>query len=64
MKPQQASEPQVRVPGHVKPKPLVLKGASEKLEASALEYKNVLRDYEDTRKSCGTIKTQESLAGL
>ena len=60
----QASEPQARVPGLAKPKPLVLEGASEKLKASALEVKKVLRNYKDARKSCGTIKTQESLAGL
>jgi len=73
MKAQQASESQARVPGLVKPKPLVMKGASEKLKDSALEFKKVLRDYKDTRKSCWTIKTQEvlrdykdtrSLAGL
>ena len=64
MKAQQASEPQARIPGIVKPKPLVLEGASEKFKVSALEFKKVLQDYKDTRKSCGTIKTQESLAGL
>ena len=63
-KAQQASEPQARVPGLVKPKPLVLEGASEKLKASALEVKKVLRNYKDTKQSCGTIKTRESLAEL
>ena len=44
MKAQQASESQARVPGLVKPKPLVMKGASEKLKDSALEFKKVLWD--------------------
>ena len=59
-----AQQSQARLPGLVKPKPLVMKGASEKLKDSALEFKKVLWDYKGTRKSCGTIKTQKRLAGL